>query len=310
MTHNNEENLKTILENVGGLKESEISDEHQKYIWNGELEYLVPYATISTEKSTSPVLEVLGGQVSIHFVSIFKQILPHILYSDFDPLIGEIELEWTISIKNSNTKNGTTKFKSGMIYDCGEIEKDEKLKNEIVEDGYFQCFIQVQVKSYKMASEMSSEEISEIQALEKLPDLIKITATGEEDETEMFVSRAKLYIWKESKWMTQGLGDIKILFNEKQNRFRLVMRREEVFTICCNLGINNQIPEATFKSESDKKTVCFGGIDFSSETGISGTFTIRLKTEKAAASFLKAFNSVRDGILLSENLFIEHTELN
>ena len=96
---------------------------------------------------------MLGGQISIHFVSIFKQVLPHILYSDFgtrtqindnltavkfneflidlnlsqstdpwdslfphkDPLIGEIELEWTISIKNSNTKSGTTKFKSGMI---------------------------------------------------------------------------------------------------------------------------------------------------------------------------------------------------
>ena len=29
-------------------------DEEQKYIWNGELEYLVPYATISTEESTSP----------------------------------------------------------------------------------------------------------------------------------------------------------------------------------------------------------------------------------------------------------------
>ena len=76
------------------------------------------------------------------------------------------------------------------------------------------------------------------------------------------------------------------------------------------LGITNQNPEATFKSESDKKTVCYGGIDFSSETGISGTFTIRFKTEKAADSFLKAFNSARNGILLSENLFIEYTKSN
>ena len=87
-----------------------------------------------------------------------------------------------------------------------------------------------------MASEMSTEEVPEIQALEKLPNLIEINATGEEDEIEMFVSRAKLYIWKDSKWMTQGLGDVKILFNDKQNRFRLLMRREEVLTICCNLG--------------------------------------------------------------------------
>merc|ERR1712131_523597 len=176
MTHkngNNEENLRNVLEKVRGLDASEISDDEQKYTWNAELEYLVPYATISTEESTSPVLEVLGGQISIHFVSIFKQVLPHILYSDFDPLIGEIELEWTIAIKNSNTKNGTTKFKSGMIYDCGEIEKDEKLKNDIVKDGYFTCSVQVQVKSYKMASQMKTDEIPEIQALEKLPELIE-----------------------------------------------------------------------------------------------------------------------------------------
>ena len=30
------------------------ADDEQKYTWNGELEYLVPYATISTEESTSP----------------------------------------------------------------------------------------------------------------------------------------------------------------------------------------------------------------------------------------------------------------
>ena len=83
---------------------------------------------------------------------------------------------------------------------------------------------------------MKIDEITEIQALEKLPELIEINETGEEDEIEMFVSRAKLYIWKDSKWMTQGLGDVKILFNQKENRFRLLMRREEVLTICCNLG--------------------------------------------------------------------------
>ena len=39
-------------------------DEEQKYIWNGELEYLVPYATISTEESTSPGL-VFWNKISI-----------------------------------------------------------------------------------------------------------------------------------------------------------------------------------------------------------------------------------------------------
>ena len=102
-----------------------------------------------------------------------------------------------------------------------------------------------------MASEMKTDEIPEIQALEKLPELIEINATGEEDEIEMFVSRAKLYIWKDSKWMTQGLGDVKILFNQKENRFRLLMRREEVLTICCNLGESNLFGTVTDRQSVD-----------------------------------------------------------
>ena len=53
-----------------------------------------------------------------------------------------------------------------------------------------------EVISYKMASEMT-EEPAELKGLEILPDLIEINPTGEEEETEMFVSRAKLYIWKD-----------------------------------------------------------------------------------------------------------------
>ena len=41
-------------------------DEEQKYIWNGELEYLVPYATISTEESTSPGLVFLEQDFNLN----------------------------------------------------------------------------------------------------------------------------------------------------------------------------------------------------------------------------------------------------
>ena len=73
--------------------------------------------------------------------------------------------------------------------------------------------------------------------------------------------------------------------------------------------LRNKYPEANPKSESDERTVCYGRIDFSSKTGISGTSTIPSKTEKAAASLLNAFHSGKREFKLSDNLLIEQSEL-
>ena len=60
--------------------------------------------------------------------------------------------------------------------------------------------------------------------------------SGEEEEEELFKSRSKLFLWKIESWQLQGLGDIKILENKGLNTYRLVMRKEEVLTVCCNMA--------------------------------------------------------------------------
>lgn len=69
-----------------------------------------------------------------------------------------------------------------------------------------------------------------------LPELIEVK-TGEEDEIALFEHRAKLLrYFKESKeWKDRGIGNMKVLASKSDpNKVRLLMRREQVFKVCCN----------------------------------------------------------------------------
>ena len=69
----------------------------------------------------------------------------------------------------------------------------------------------------------------------KLEDL----TTGEEEEQPRFVHRAKLYRFDKelSQWKERGVGDVKLLFNERTRKARITMRRDQVFRVCCNLSL-------------------------------------------------------------------------
>ena len=69
-----------------------------------------------------------------------------------------------------------------------------------------------------------------------LPDIGNIS-TGEEDEEEMFRHRAKLYRYdRDAKaWKERGVGDIKIHWNPKTGRARVLMRRDQIFKVCSRL---------------------------------------------------------------------------
>ena len=46
-----------------------------KYIWSDEIEFLSYFTGNEEGQSDSPVLEVLGGQISLHFPTVFDELL-------------------------------------------------------------------------------------------------------------------------------------------------------------------------------------------------------------------------------------------
>ena len=69
-----------------------------------------------------------------------------------------------------------------------------------------------------------------------LPALVDVK-TGEENEITLFEHRAKLlrYVKETKEWKERGIGNMKVMVNkEDPNKVRLLMRREQVFKICCN----------------------------------------------------------------------------
>ena len=68
-----------------------------------------------------------------------------------------------------------------------------------------------------------------------------VTKTGEENESTRFQHRAKLFRFHDGQWKERGLGDIKVLFNSDTCKGRLLMRREQIFKICLNQTITEEL---------------------------------------------------------------------
>ena len=71
-----------------------------------------------------------------------------------------------------------------------------------------------------------------------LPEKIEVK-TGEEDEDELFESRARLFRFVGGEWKERGLGVLKILQHRESGRIRLLMRRDQVGSwIACILPLS------------------------------------------------------------------------
>ncbi|XP_057302228.1 E3 SUMO-protein ligase RanBP2-like [Hydractinia symbiolongicarpus] len=123
--------------------------------------------------------------------------------------------------------------------------------------------------------------------------IVKLTAksdleTGEEDESTKFVHRSKLYRFDKSaaSWKERGVGDVKILINEKTNKARITMRRDVVFRVCCNHFITSDMMLEA------KGSACWTW--FTPADAVDGEvkpeqFAIKFKTEEIADQFKSSF---------------------
>lgn len=110
--------------------------------------------------------------------------------------------------------------------------------------------------------------------------------TGEEDENVIFCKRAKLFRFSAGEWKERGLGDIKILFDDKTKKARLLMRREQVLKVCLNHYLTKDLK---FEKRNDKSW-SWTATDFSESEPSPELLAVRFKTSELAEEFKKAID--------------------
>ncbi|CAL1276110.1 unnamed protein product [Larinioides sclopetarius] len=118
-----------------------------------------------------------------------------------------------------------------------------------------------------------------------LPPKVDVV-TGEEDENVLYCQRAKLFRFSSGEWKERGIGDIKILFDDKTKRIRLLMRREQVLKVCLNHYLTKDLK---FEKRGDKSW-SWTATDFSENEPSPELLAVRFKTSELADDFKKAID--------------------
>lgn len=127
-----------------------------------------------------------------------------------------------------------------------------------------------------------------------LPDLIEVK-TGEEEEDAKFTHRAKLlrYDATTKEWKERGIGEMKVLVSKNDaSKARLLMRREQIFKLCCNMKITKELE---FK-KLNTTTYSFGGQDFSENEIRPEFLAVKFKTADLIEQFLAAVKEIQKNL--------------
>ena len=130
-----------------------------------------------------------------------------------------------------------------------------------------------------------------VKPLVSLPKL-ETVSTGEEEEEVLFSHRAKLYRFDDptKQWKERGLGDIKILKHKQTRKCRILMRRDQIFKICCNHFIFSTM-SLNPHGDTGKCWMWFTLCEFSEEEAKPEKFLVRFKNANTAEEFKKCFDS-------------------
>ncbi|KAG1670607.1 E3 SUMO-protein ligase RanBP2 [Nymphon striatum] len=113
--------------------------------------------------------------------------------------------------------------------------------------------------------------------------------TGEEEEETLYEHKAKLFRMANKEWKERGIGDIKLLWNEKTKKARLIMRRDQVLKLCCN----HYLTEDMNFINMDQRSFIWHAYDFSEDEPSNEKFAVRFKNADIACTFLNAINAAK-----------------
>ncbi|GIX88807.1 ranBP2-like and GRIP domain-containing protein 4 [Caerostris extrusa] len=230
----------------------------------------------------------------------------HFLGSSADeptiPATVEQSLELPATSPNTNVPFSTSKFASFSFAELASkassdsLTKSSPSSKNIFADAGAPVFSNLNTTGEETDEVVQSGDIHFEPAI-PLPDLVEVK-TGEEDETPIFVHRAKLFRYDSNtkQWKERGVGDIKILSHKEKVRFRIILRRDQVHNVACNHCISEDMslsPMAT----SDT-ALCWNALDFSdSPNGEASQFAVRFKLKETLDNFKQVFNNCKEQLV-------------
>ena len=129
----------------------------------------------------------------------------------------------------------------------------------------------------------------------ELPECIEVR-TGEEDEEVRFSHMAKLFRYdKETlQWKERGIGDIKLLYNPDNRKYRIVMHREQVLKVCANHYVS---PDLTLRPNAGSaKSWVWMAMDASEDKVQVEQLAVRFKMEETAQQFKEAVDAAQENM--------------
>ncbi|KAJ2755784.1 Ran GTPase binding protein Sbp1 [Coemansia aciculifera] len=127
----------------------------------------------------------------------------------------------------------------------------------------------------------------------KLEDVV--VKTHEEDETEIFKMRAKLFRFDQEakEWKERGTGDVKLLKHKENGKVRLLMRRDKTLKVCANHYITEEMVLSP-NVGSDRSWVWNVAADLVDDEVERQLLAIRFANSDNAGKFKEAFEDARD----------------
>ena len=154
------------------------------------------------------------------------------------------------------------------------------------------------------------EPTAEFEPVISLPHIVDLK-TGEEDEDKIFGERARLYRLDcdtKTQWKERGVGVIKILRHKHTNKYRIVMRREQVLKLCAN---HNLTPDMTLRPlATSDRAWCWFAHDFAEDDGGGEGelehLAVKFKTPEIAGRFKEVFE---DSVKLCLNVSVQVSDV-
>ncbi|XP_069354327.1 E3 SUMO-protein ligase RanBP2-like isoform X2 [Maniola hyperantus] len=199
----------------------------------------------------------------------------------------------TSSILNWNTKFLSSQAENTLTISSANNSFKDSINSTSVVDGVFPGFSpNASMNKSRTLSEKSNTSIEnydpcpDFKPIIPLPAEVKIT-TGEEDETVIFSSRAKLFRFVDKQWKERGIGEMKLLKHKVTGKVRILMRREQVHKICANHIISHNMEIKPMTNET--KAYCWVAHDYAEESVILEKFCVRFKTVDLGKEFYETF---------------------